>query len=550
MTACERIYAIDLETTTEHPLEAYLLGMCPCDNLAEFAYTDRVEVFVDWMFTAGGIYYAHNLKFDYSFLYPYFVSQGYHLDELITGREKRIRSVVVTNHDGEVFTLRDSYAIFSAPLASVLAGWNKTHTHKAAVEFYAHRPTVVDPVFFDYFKTDVVGLAEALAKRLALGRGKLTTSSDSRVILEEIVNDANKTDRCAQPVRAWLFPSLSLETDTALRPWYRGGLCYVNPERAGETIDEPVSVYDTNSMYPFFMSEGRLPYGKPVAFDGEPPRSRQFVVKIVLDWFSLRENYIPFVTNGSRTSYLSTEYAAHVGEGEPVELRALYLTRPEYELFKRAYDYGEMTHCGGFWFKSRVGLLAPYVEHFAGLKQTETGAVREFAKLMLNAPSGKFGENPHGQRYESAMIDGVQRFRVVPDEPRRPFYLPMSIFITALARCYLVEHIARVGDDFVYCDTDSVHCVGDHDAAFELDGQRFGAWKKEGVFSRSRYLRTKRYANEDAQGVKYKCAGIHSRFLEKHVGGLEGFVTGRAVPVTRMRMQEGGMRLVTMEVTI
>ena len=548
------IYSLDLETTSKAGpggrVEAFLCGVCEVYKPYTFWISDNIHDLIRYMLRQGGIYYAHHLKFDYAFIFAAIHDQDLHIDELITGTSQIVRRVIVTNRDGESFELRDSYSLFACSLGEVFQNWNTDFTHKHEVIYYETRPVFVSDEFMAYFRADVLGLAEALSHRLALGANKLTTSSDSKYLLEQSVNDDFAGTRTRNPFRAWFFPSLSYDTDKRLRPWYRGGYCYVSPEWSRRTINEPVSVYDKNSMYPEIMQNRILPYGPPYEFSGRPPAAGLFVVCITVDWCELKPGWPPFLINGLKNAWLSHEYVSQVSEDDREHLRTFYLTNIELDLFFRAYTYSGLVYHGGYRFKSRTGVMRSYIEHYGAMKR-ENGPRRAFAKSMLNAPSGKFGESPDGLLYRSVMTAGVQKFKEKPEEERKPFYLPMSIFITAYGRCELIEQIHAVGSDFVYCDTDSVHCAGAHEHQFDIDPVRFGAWKHEGVFSRSKYLRSKRYAHETSDGVvSYVCAGIDSDDIARALPGLDFFEPGASVTVRRMRMVAGGMAFCEEEVSI
>ena len=309
-------------------------------------------------------------------------------------------------------------------------------------------------------------------------------------------------------------------------------------------------MYDKNSMYPEIKQNRLLPYGQPYSFSGRPPAAGLFVVCITVDWCELKEGWPPFLLNGLKNSWLSHEYVTQVSEDDREQMRTFFLTNTELDLFFRAYTYSGLTYHGGFRFKSRAGVMRSYIEHYGAMKR-ENGPRRAFAKAMLNAPSGKFGESPDGLLFRSVMTGGVQKFKEQPADERKPFYLPMSIFITSYGRCELIEHIHQTGSDFVYCDTDSIHCVGSHSELFDIDPVRFGAWKKEGCFSRSKYLRSKRYAHETADGVvSYVCAGIDSDDIAMALPGLDFFEPGALVSVRRMRMIAGGMAFCEEQVSI
>ena len=110
-------------------------------------------------------------------------------------------------------------------------------------------------------------------------------------------------------------------------------------------------------------------------------------------------------------------------------------------------------------------------------------------------------------------------------ESKRKF-LPVAIAITAWGRRQLVQMTNILGDDFVYCDTDSIHYrleTGQakidqaiKDGIFEVNPTKLGAWKFEGSFVFGRYLRAKCYMEEKVDGeLEITLAGLPA---DKHSG--------------------------------
>lgn len=567
------IWAADLETTTEPnasgAVEAYLAGAANVEHEGTFFYRDTAAGLIESLLLISKtlkqkqIIYFHNLKFDYSFIFSE-IHDDWRFwveDELCTGFEKKVRRVRIKGLGGNL-ELRDSAPLFAPstiPLRVVLKGWCSKYTEKGSTIFYKQRPDKISDEFMSYFETDVKGLAEALFNRAKIGELKLTTSATAKNLVKDKVNDQFKSKYAFYN----FYKPLSVEEDSKLRRFYRGGYVFTNPRHAGEIRDN-VSVYDVNSMYPAIMEGKRLPYGAHRRMSVKqfnvykakcalpPLYCVEFTVKELL----LKEGYPPFLTNGAKNRFGSTDYLRYLTGYEPETLRTFYLTNMEYDLYKRCYKSEGENIKYYIVFNGRDDLFKSYVESLRSMKEENTGAVREFAKLCLNSPSGKWGQSPKCLQWKSVMdAEGVQRW--VEDEDKmlateeKAFYLPTSIFITSYARCQIIETIIEVGlDDFIYCDTDSCHVLGDHDNTFDIHETRFGAWKKEKVYDRAKYLRAKRYGGEKGGKLSLTIAGIPFKWSSLVVKKLEDFEEGVKVPVERMRMMKGGMAMVTQMVTI
>ena len=68
---------------------------------------------------------------------------------------------------------------------------------------------------------------------------------------------------------------------------------------------------------------------------------------------------------------------------------------------------------------------------------------------------------------------------------------------------------------FCYCDTDSIHIVGDDIPDIDIDDKELGKWALESKFTRARFLRAKTYIEELEDGtLNVKCAGLPDNLKE------------------------------------
>lgn len=90
--------------------------------------------------------------------------------------------------------------------------------------------------------------------------------------------------------------------------------------------------------------------------------------------------------------------------------------------------------------------------------------------------------------------DDIVRYRLDEPEERDPVYTAMGAFITAYAREKTIRSAQAVFPRFVYADTDSLSLVG-YDVPEDLDVHptALGAWKNEGLWEDSLFVRPKTY---------------------------------------------------------
>ncbi len=129
-------------------------------------------------------------------------------------------------------------------------------------------------------------------------------------------------------------------------------------------------------------------------------------------------------------------------------------------------------------------------------------------EYMLNSLTGKFGT-----RIESK----TKLFKYEKDEPlyceykkehRKGVYLPFVIFITAYARKTLCEVIHNNYNNFIYCDTDSIHLTDITNIKIK-EGTELGEWKLENKILKCKYIRQKCYIDKiDEKSYNIKVAGL------------------------------------------
>ena len=128
------------------------------------------------------------------------------------------------------------------------------------------------------------------------------------------------------------------------------------------------------------------------------------------------------------------------------------------------------------------------------------------SKLFLNSLYGKFGSSVTLQSKEPFLDeDGKVHYKLGKEEEKEGVYIAMACFITAYARYKTITSAQRITDEynagrskiqFVYADTDSLHCVSpDHSLPeyLDIDPTQLGAWDHEANAVKAKFLRQKCY---------------------------------------------------------
>ena len=98
-------------------------------------------------------------------------------------------------------------------------------------------------------------------------------------------------------------------------------------------------------------------------------------------------------------------------------------------------------------------------------------------------------------------------------------------------------------EDFIYCDTDSIKCIGEHQEAFKRLNEQYinedrsaldpagrrhylGIFEYEGEYKTFKTLGAKKYAYEDEKGLHVTISGVNKKLGAQELGSIENFKPG------------------------
>lgn len=174
------------------------------------------------------------------------------------------------------------------------------------------------------------------------------------------------------------------------------------------------------------------------------------------------------------------------------------------------------------------------------------GCVRYAIPLTKGSWTDKKGEHHDGPLKGWTIYLGAHRtevYRVPEEEPRPPVYTAMGCFITAYAREKTCRSAQANYDRFIYADTDSLKLVGyEEPNDLLIHDKELGAWKDEGNFSDSKWIRAKTYMVTVDGKTKVTCAGMPDNV--KELVTYDNFKSGSTFPGKLMpRRYPGGIIL-------
>lgn len=515
--------------------------------------------------------YVHNLAYEFQFLSG--VLNWYQVFAVKTRTPLKACAGAIE--------FRCSYLLTHKSLAKFLSDMNVEHK-KLYMDYDEIRYpwSKVSQKDIWYGVHDVVGLCEAIYE-LMTTRGDnlytipLTSTGYIRREAKQAVRKYRKT-----------LASLSPTPDQykLLRLCFRGGDTHANRFKAGKIIEDVKSA-DRSSSYPDVMLNDKYPMSEFEycgAVTKEDLNRYEHFGKCYMGVFKFYGIHLtdPYHPN----PYLTKDKAIAISRGEGGEgvLHAFFdngrfltvanisedsedfyevaLTDVDFKIVSDEYTWTRLEIYDCYTAKYDYlpsdfrDLINRLYYDKTSLKGVE-GAEQEYmlSKEKINSAYGMCAQNP--VKPDIDFIDGLWTVRDVNmqevlDNAKKKAFLPYQwgVWVTAHARYWLKQAAKIVGDDFVYCDTDSVKYEGKHDftalnkllqerseqsGAYADDprGRRhyMGVYEDDGHYNKFITYGAKKYAYVENSKLRITIAGVLKKEgaeeLEKS-GGLESLKLG------------------------
>lgn len=521
----------DFETTTD-PDDVRVWASClvNIDTLKVELLDNSIEAFFDYIKDKNSKIFFHNLKFDAEFILSYLLTHGFtHSDSKANNTFSTLITDMGVFYSVTIYfeKMKKSYkkcilqdSLKKLPFSvSNIAKTFKLEESKLECDYklFREKGHKLTDDEREYIVADCMIVAKALHQQVSEGLTKMTIGADAL--------DGFKTSISKKRFERW-FPVLPLEVDADIRLAYRGGFTWLNPKYKGAR--EHGLAYDVNSLYPSVMYQKFMPFGYPVAFNGEYTPNTVYPLFIQTFWceFKLKKGFIPTVQLKNNRSFISTEYLTDsIDKVTKISIVKLTMTSVDLALFLAHYDVWNMEYINGYMFKQCQGVFNKYIDKWAKIKAESKGGARIFAKLMLNNLYGKFAKNPLSIQKTPYLDDkGIVKYHTEEPEFLDSVYTAVGAFITAYARDKTIRTAQTVYDRFMYADTDSIHLTGfEIPLNITVHPTDLGAWGFEGYFSDSKFLRAKSYMETPfipiSEGIQLRRGLTYNKVLQ----GYDGF---------------------------
>ena len=617
--AVKDIYVADFETTTIEPTKVWAWGVSKVNDPDYFDIGYSIESFIKFLKSIKQdvtTMFFHNERFDGSFITDYLLKHGFNWVEdkkdfmgndfttIIDGNGQYylidicFKSWIDKNGKSKSkhVTIQDSAKLLRMDVEGIAKTF-ELEIRKGKIDYTVHNVdnVPVTPTEEEYLKNDVQIVAMGLNRFFEA----ITREDEKRFHAPMTIGVAALKDykkHIGESCFKARFPQLPPDVDDFVRCSYKGGFTQANEAYTEQTINEGM-VLDVNSIYAYVMKSKLLPYGLPLAFQGdynELPqnikKSHPLYVQQIRCIFTIKKNKIPCIQIKNSNYYLGNEFQKQ-SNGEAV----MIVTSVELELIKKHYKITVLEYLGGYAFAGASCMFATWVNKWFKVKEyaekVNNKGMRKVAKEMLVNLYGKFGTKPiikskkpvlFGKKvilkdvlYPCYDKDGNKIFdngipRMTNLKYREPIYIPIATFVTAYARSITVSTAQKIHEQsikecgysrWLYCDTDSIHLQGYDLPQIDIDPVKLGAWKIENTFKRAKYLQSKRYiedaykdpqAHEGETKFIVKCSGLQKQFHNEVT--WDNFTLGGNIPTTYTKIThkivEGGTILVKSKFTL
>lgn len=518
-------YVADFETTTkETDCHVWAFAICEVGNKDNITTGTNIDDFMKWceFNPVNSMVYFHNLKFDGQFIIYWLLQNGFKHTRTPKDRASKTFNTLI-NEKGFFYSIevifklkgknvnkvvfRDSLKLIPMSVEKI-ADTFKLSIKKLKIDYSAHDDLPVGspltPEEEEYVKHDVLIVAHAIEFFNSQGLTRMTIGSCAMAEYKTLIGH-DKFDL--------LFPVPRYHND--VKQSYKGGFTYLNPEFEGKIIGNGV-VLDVNSLYPHCMYEYDLPWGTPIFFKGEykPDNLYPLYTQMFRCQFELKPGKIPTVQIKHSMFFKGNEYLTSSDD----EIVVLCLNSVDLKIFLENYDVYNMEYLSGWKFKAAKGLFNDYIEKWNDnkIKAKEEGNAGLYliSKLFLNSLYGKFGQSTVTRsKIPHLSEDDVIQYKDSEPEPREGVYIAMASFITSYARAKTITAAQNIIDNynagksniqFVYADTDSLHCISpdfELPEGLEIHDTNLGAWKYESKFNKAKYLRQKCYIENSTEDL-------------------------------------------------
>lgn len=516
------------------------------------------------------VIYCHNLSFEFEHFRKFvYVRSGFFKDER--------KPLYVLVSGGIEF--RDSLALSNMSLAKFCENEGAKHYKLVDTYDYSKIRTQVTELTEEekaYCYNDVAGLAECIASRMKENTLANIPLTSTGYVRRDFRNAVRKNPDNRQ---AFLSSRLDEHLYEMMRYAFRGGDTHANPALTNQVLHN-VHSFDIASSYPYAMVMGDFPIGaffritNKNFMSGKTRAEYCHILKICIEHPRyIGKCGIPYISISKIENKVEIDDRI-ADNGRLMATRAgvrimLTVTDIDFDIIRSEYEYDNL-FISDVWASKKGKLNAEFrsqvLEYFR--KKTELknddAHVYEYnkSKNRINSAYGMMVMRLDHDVIKYDQQSGEYVIETMPMQDALDKYYKSrnnflsyqhGVWVTAIARARLRKMLNIVGQDVVYCDTDSVKFLNDrHIAEFEKENERLikeardagawatdrngvdhylGVWEYEGVYEEFKTLGAKKYIVRKNGQYYSTIAGVSKKagheFFNAH--GIDAFKNGTVI---------------------
>lgn len=435
--------------------------------------------------------YVHNLSYEFHFIYNLFK-----IDEVFAIDKRKVIRCLLEDY----IELRCSYYLSNMSLLKFIENTpNAIHIKaKDDLDYSVLRTpkTILSPKELGYCYNDVIGLYECILYKLQEDDLKTIPFTSTGYVRRNCRRAMRKNPKNIQQFQQI---KLNKKQYDLLRECFRGGNTATNRYLTNNILAD-VHSWDMTSAYPYVLITEDFPISKFMPYEIEDLEELElynsryctigrYCFKNVRLKNGISIPYLPF-SKCLKIKFNEDHGNVYNGRVLKCEYVIISFTNIDFEIFRNQYDFEEM-YIEEFYF-ARKGKLPKelrdeillYFNNKSRLKGI-VGKEYEYMKSK-NQLNGIYG----------MMVTAIERTNIVFDRNKENIFnigdtqtleeyytsknsflsYQWGVFVTAYCRQNLQKAIDEIGLDVVYCDTDSVKYINEHDDVFNRINEE---WKNK-----------------------------------------------------------------------
>ena len=381
------------------------------------------------------------------------------------------------------------------------------------------------------------------------------------------VNDSPEMRRKTKAKYHEIMDSLSICSEKEYdqnKEAFGGGFTHAAPRYSGKTL-ENVGSKDEASAYPGAMVSDYFPMSRGTYIGDIDISQLGTYLKYYCCLFTVTlhdvtpkfgyEHYISL----SHCHYISEDYVSNNGRVASADCLSTTITELDWDIICKCYDFdwkstrirGLRIYMRDYLPRAMIMAILHLYENKTKLKGVEGKEIEYMvSKNMINASFGMAvtavvrPEIIYNYDWDHDEGDKLEQLVDYNNNYNRFLFYPWGVWVTAHARHNLWDAIFEAGEDYVYCDTDSVKMLNpekhekffkDYNTNMKLklikmcnhyniplamchpktkkgEEKWIGVWEDEGVYRKFRTIGAKRYMVENSKGeFSFTISGVNKK---------------------------------------